>query len=113
MDKLKRWKSRGFDYCRDVVHSTSDKTNAIARNLSDRRNAMKRMLVERRSQVKLMIHDTMSRADHEFHENPTKWAGIAAGATFVLGMIGREVRHHASRARARRMMPDLIIIETA
>ena len=42
----------------------------------------------------------------ELRSNPGKWAGIAAGAGFTLGLIGRRLRH-----RARRNLPDLIIIE--
>ena len=66
----------------------------------------------RTSDVKRVVSDTMDKAERELHSNPAKWAGIAAGASFVLGMIGREMRHRGS-LKARRGLPDLIIIETA
>jgi hypothetical protein len=123
-EKLNGWKSRGLDYCRNMSHTVSDRTHSMSRNLSNRTNTMtrsmstktadmKRMLVERSAQVEPMIHDTMDKVDRELHSNPTKWAGIAAGASFVLGMIGRELRHHVSHKHAKRGMPELIIIETA
>jgi len=123
-EKLNGWKSRGLDYCRNMSRTMSDRTHSMSRNLSDRTNTMKRsmsmktadmkrMIAERSAQVEPMIHDTMDKVDRELHSNPTKWAGIAAGASFVLGMIGREMRHRVSHKRAKRMMPELIIIETA
>jgi ElaB/YqjD/DUF883 family membrane-anchored ribosome-binding protein len=113
MEKVDGWKSRGTELVRRASHTMSDRTQMMKRSMSTKTADMKRTLMERSSQVKPMIHDTMDKADREFHSNPTKWAGIAAGATFVLGMIGRELRYHASRSRAKRMMPELIIIETA
>ena len=124
MEKINGWKSRGLDYCRNMSRTVSDRAHSMTRNLSDRTSMMKRsmstktadmkrMVVERSSQVKPMIQDKMDKADREFHSNPTKWAGVAAGASFVLGMIGRELRHRASRHRESRMLPELIVIETA
>ncbi len=40
--------------------------------------------------------------------NPMKWAGIAAGAGFGLGMIGRIAQ---VRAKRRNHMPTLVIVE--
>lgn len=112
-EKLNGWKSRGLDYCRNMSRTMSDKTHSMQRSISTKTADMKRMVAERSAQVEPMIHDTMDKVDRELHSNPTKWAGIAAGASFALGMIGREVRHRVAHKHAKRMMPELIIIETA
>jgi hypothetical protein len=41
--------------------------------------------------------------------NPTRWAGIAAGAGLGIGLIGRFLQHRAHR----RTMPTVVIIEAA
>ena len=104
-------KSRTTELITRMKHEVSERSHTLSRNVSTRTADMKRMAIERSSRVKPMIHDAMGKADREFHTNPTKWAGIAAGATFVLGMIGRELRHR--RHLHRRVLPELIIIETA
>ena len=112
MGKVDELKSRGTELVHHAKHSMSETTHALQRNVSARTSDLKRVAMERSARLKPMIHDTMDRADREFHSNPTKWAGIAAGATFLLGMIGRELRHRAAR-RTRRALPNLIVIETA
>ena len=123
MEKLNSLRSRGLDYWRNMSRTLSDRSHSMTRSLSDRTSTMKRstsmktadmkrMVTERSAQVEPMIHDTMDKVDRELHANPTKWAGIAAGASFVLGMAGRELRHRMSHKRAVRRMPELIIIET-
>ena len=112
MGKVYALKSRGTELVHHMKHSMSETTHSLQRSVSAKTSDLKRLAVERGSRVKPMIHDTMDKAERELHSNPTKWAGIAAGTSFLLGMIGREMRHRASR-RMRRGLPDLIIIETA
>ena len=104
------------DRCSEVLNPTEVSRGSAMRKLdewksrvSSRTSDVKRRVMERSSRVKPMIHDTMKKADRDLHANPAKWAGIAAGASFVLGMIGREMRHRMSR---RSRMSELIIIET-
>ena len=110
MGRVDELKSRGTDLMNHVKHVVTERSHTLSRNVSAKSADMKRMAIERSSSVKPMIHDAMGKAEREFHTNPTKWAGIAAGASFVIGMIGRELRHRRARRRA---LPDLVIIETA
>ena len=48
--------------------------------------------------------DSMKRG---IRSNPTKWAGIAAGAGFGLGLIGRIMRHRAGHDS----IPHIVIVE--
>ncbi|MEA2325877.1 MAG: hypothetical protein QOE68_836, partial [Thermoanaerobaculia bacterium] len=49
------------------------------------------------------------KANDSLHGNPTKWAGIAAGAGLGIGLIGRFLHHRAHH----RHMPAVVIIEAA
>ncbi len=46
---------------------------------------------------------------YELKSNPMRWAGIAAGAGFGLGLLSRSLMQHA----ARRKTPHLLIVESA
>lgn len=79
------------------------KMNSMKSSVSDRVSTMK-------SSVSNRVTTMRSGLDSSMRGNPAKWAGIAAGAGFALGLGGRMMR---SRMKSRRMMPDLIIIEGA
>jgi len=69
-----------------------EKLAAMPRNIKPRVNAMT-----------MMANDSM-------RSNPSKWAGIAAGAGLGIGLVGRFLHH---RAQQNRHMPAVIIIEAA
>ena len=77
-------------------------------------HSMKSSVSDRVSTVKSSVSDRVSTLrsgmESDMRSNPAKWAGIAAGAGFALGLGGRLLR---SRMTSRRMMPELIIIEGA
>jgi len=64
---------------------------------------------EKVSAVRPRIAEGVTRANWALRSNPAKWAGIAAGAGFALGLGGRILRR---RARTHRV-PQLVIIESA
>lgn len=68
-----------------------EKLAAMPRNIKPRVNAMT-----------MMASDSM-------RSNPSKWAGIAAGAGLGIGLIGRFLHHRAHH----RHVPAVIIIEAA
>ena len=83
--RLDALKSRGLSKMHDVQHK-----------LSDRGLAMKQTLA-----------DQQTRVQSSMSNHPMKWAGIAAGSGFALGMIGR-LMHHRSRHRP---TLDIVVID--
>ncbi len=61
--------------------------------------------------MNLAIRDKLdnvgSNIETSMQINPMKWAGIAAGVGFTLGLAGRLLQ-----LRAKRNLPELIVIET-
>ena len=53
---------------------------------------------------------SMTKVQSSMRENPVKWAGIAAGSGFALGMLGRFIHW---RNDHRRHSPQLVVIETS
>ena len=83
--KLDMIKTRGLAKIHDVQH-----------NLSDRGVMVKRNLVAKQSQVQSSMAS-----------NPMKWAGIAAGSGFAIGMLGRFVHWRNKRRPAL----DIVVID--
>jgi len=61
------------------------------------------------AEVKPRINAMSMKASGNLRSNPTKWAGIAAGAGLGVGLIGRFLHHRAHHRR----MPAVVIIEAA
>lgn len=77
-DRVQAWKSRSGDLVHDVRRSISNRTRVMSADL-------KRTVRAGGARMMSMIPDPKA--------NPLKWAGIATGTSFLLGMIGREWRH--------------------
>ena len=75
---------------------------------------MQRVLDDRTSLIKSNarsgVSSGMTKVRSSMRSSPAKWAGIAVGSGFVLGMLGRFIQ--ASNER-RRHMPQLVVIETS
>lgn len=117
--KLENLKSRGLDKVHDVQQklqevphhlqnrvarvrlAASDKTNALKNSVSTSCSTMKRSLTTKVSTANSNVQSSM-------RSNPMKWAGIAGGTGFVLGMLGRYAKYRASRP-----VPDLVIIDAS
>jgi hypothetical protein len=63
-----------------------------------------------RSGVSRRVSGGLTKVQSSMRTSPAKWAGIAAGSGFILGMLGRMM--HA-RNEQRRHMPQLVVIETS
>ena len=96
--KLDSLKSRGLS-----------KVHDIQRMARERGVAMKGSLATAQTSVRDGARTQVTKMNDSMKTNPMKWAGIAAGAGFGLGLIGR-VAHWRSKQRNR--MPDLVIIES-
>ncbi|HEX6087102.1 MAG TPA: hypothetical protein VF266_21405 [Thermoanaerobaculia bacterium] len=96
--KLDSLKSRGLSKVHDIQRMARERSVAVKGSLTTAQTTM-------RDGAKAQV----TKMNDSMKTNPMKWAGIAAGAGFGLGLIGR-VAHWRSRQRNR--MPDLVIIES-
>ena len=92
MRKLDDLKSRGLSRVHDVQRVLDDRTSLI------------------KSNARSGVSSGMTTVRSSMRSSPAKWAGIAVGSGFVLGMLGRFIQ--ASNER-RRHMPQLVVIETS
>jgi ElaB/YqjD/DUF883 family membrane-anchored ribosome-binding protein len=103
MHRLDDLKSRSLSKVHDVQRVVSDRTSVIKSNLQQ-------SVTTAKSSARTGVHSGVSKIQSSMRTNPAKWAGIAAGSGFVLGMLGRLI--HA-RNEHRRHMPQLVIVETS
>lgn len=86
------------------------KVNELRRVMDDRATAVKGSLVRTKSTMREGALAQVDKAQTSMRTNPMLWAGIATGAGFGLGLIGRIAQwRHKQHTR----MPDLVIIETS
>ncbi len=62
------------------------------------------------SNVRSGVSGGMTKVQSSMRTSPAKWAGIAVGSGFILGMLGRLI---SARNERRRHMPQLVVIETS
>jgi hypothetical protein len=84
--RLDTLKSRGLSKVHDIQGVISDRKVALRDNA--------------KSQV--------TKLEDSMRTSPMKWAAVAAGSGFALGMIGRIAQ---ARAKKRNAMPTLVIVE--
>ena len=102
--KVDRLKDRGLAKVRDVKRDVSMKTAVMKRDASQK-------LMTTRSSMQRNVSNQMERVQSSMRTSPARWAGIAAGSGFAIGMIGRFV-HWRNKHQHERHMPQLVIIES-
>jgi ElaB/YqjD/DUF883 family membrane-anchored ribosome-binding protein len=90
--RLEDFKSRSLSRAHEVQRAVTDRTSLI------------------KSNVRSGVDHRMMRVQTSMRTSPAKWAGIAAGSGFVLGLFGRLLQ---SRSERHRHVPQLVVIETS
>lgn len=72
---------------------------------------VKPMMNERIGTLKTQMSSVSTRVNGNLRGNPTKWAGIAAGAGLGIGLIGRFLHHRSHHKHDG--LPAIVIIDAA
>ena len=111
-EKLNSLKSQSRMKLHEMQHVMNEKTavvkSSLERSMTTARSTMQRSL----DQANTTVHNRLNDMNMDMRTNPMKWAGIAAGSGFALGLLGRLI---SSRNKHRHVhgMPQLVIIESA
>ena len=87
----------------DLRSRVSNRTSVIKSNVQ-------RSVMTAKSSVRGGVNNGMTKLQSSMRDNPVKWAGIAAGSGFALGMLGRFIHW---RNEQHRHSPQLVVIETS
>lgn len=90
--KLDSLKSRGSETLHHLQHQLHDRTASA------------------KSALRSNVDRQVTNVNASMRTNPMKWVGIAAGAGFGIGLIGRIVHW---KNKQRHAMPSLVIIESS
>ncbi|MDQ3281259.1 MAG: hypothetical protein M3Q69_07580 [Acidobacteriota bacterium] len=125
MNKLETWRSQLGPKIHDVQYMVDQKTavmkSSLQRSMMTARDTIERSMTTAKSTMHRTMDETDTRVrtgwsdmQTDMKVNPMKWAGIAAGSGFAIGLLGRIVhwrnKHHEKHMRS---MPQLVIIESA
>jgi hypothetical protein len=103
MRRLDDLKLRSVSKVHDVQRVVSDRTSVIRSNL-------KHSMTTAKTSTRTGVNSGVAKIQSSMRTSPAKWAGIAAGSGFALGMLGRLIQ---ARNEHRRHLPQLVIIETS
>jgi ElaB/YqjD/DUF883 family membrane-anchored ribosome-binding protein len=126
-EKLDDLKSRGLSSLRDLQQTMNEKTSVMKSTIGERTTTLKRTMNERTAVMKVNLQQSLAEAkvsttntvnmsmmkmQTSMASEPMKWAGIAAGSGFAIGMLGRFI-HWRNKHRHHHYSPQLVIIESA
>lgn len=122
-EKLSQLKSQSMMKLHDVQHVIDDKTtvmkSSLQRSMALAKTNVRTSMMTARStmerqvnQANTSLHTGLNDMQADMKVNPMKWAGIAAGSGFAIGLIGRFM-HWRNKHRHVHGMPQLVIIESA
>ena len=111
-EKLSSLKSQSRTKLHEVQQKVSEKTAIMKSSLQQSLASAKCTMERSMNQANATVHSRVSDMQTDMRANPMKWAGIAAGSGFALGMLGR-MAHWRNKHRHVHHMPQLVIIETA
>ncbi|HEX2059919.1 MAG TPA: hypothetical protein VHK90_04200 [Thermoanaerobaculia bacterium] len=100
--RLDDLKSKSLAKVHDVQRLVSDRTSVM-------KSSLQRSMTNATTSMRTGVNDSMTKMQDSMRTSPMKWAGIAAGSGFAIGMLGRIVHW---RNKHHRHMPDLVIIES-
>ncbi|HYH07207.1 MAG TPA: hypothetical protein VEK11_09150 [Thermoanaerobaculia bacterium] len=101
--KLDHWKSSGRTKFHEMQHTVSNRTSVM-------KSSLQSSMTTAMTSMKSNVNSQMTKTQDSMRTSPMKWAGIAAGSGFAIGMLGRIVHW---RNKHQRHMPDLVIIESS
>jgi hypothetical protein len=102
LSKVDDLKTRSVSKLHDVQHTIGDRTSVM-------KSTMHRSLTNAKTSMRTGVDGQMTKMQSSMQTSPMKWAGIAAGSGFAIGMIGRLIHW---RNKHQRNMPQLVIIES-
>lgn len=93
----------------DVKSKVHDVQNTLAMRGSMMKSDIRRSVTTAKSTAARRASESMSKVQTSMATSPMKWAGIAAGSGFAIGLLGRllQTRRHVHP------MPQLVVIETS
>jgi len=71
-------------------------------------HGIQRVVADRRTTIQTGAKSQVTKMQDSMRTSPMKWAGIAAGTGFALGLVGRIASIRSKRKHA---MPTLVIVE--
>ena len=121
LEKIESLREQSKMKLHDVQHVVNEKTavmkSSLERSMTTAKSQMQQSLMTAKrtvnrsvNQANTTVHTGFDDMQADMKVNPMKWAGIAAGSGFALGMIGRYMHW---RNKHRHGMPQLVIIERA
>jgi ElaB/YqjD/DUF883 family membrane-anchored ribosome-binding protein len=122
-EKLNSLKSQSRTKLHEMQHVMNEKTavmkSSLERSMSTAKSSMQQSLASARysmqrsmNQANATVHTGLNDMQADMKVNPMKWAGIAAGSGFAIGLLGRFI-HWRNKHRHVHTMPQLVIIESA
>jgi len=105
MSKVDDLKSRGRMKVHEVQHLIADSKTSLQTSIANAKVSFADAKVAMRDGMQRQVTTTQS----SMKTSPMKWAGIAAGSGFALGLIGRYMHWRNYHRRGR--TPDLVIID--
>lgn len=111
--KLEDLRSRSMTKLHDVQQKVTTESAIMKREMQQKlmttKHDLQTKLMTTRSSMQRNLTDQMMKMQSSMRTSPAKWAGIAAGSGFAIGMIGRFMHW---RNQHHRHMPQLVIIES-
>ncbi|HYR27930.1 MAG TPA: hypothetical protein VEU30_05660 [Thermoanaerobaculia bacterium] len=102
-------KSRGMSKVDDLRSRGRMKVHEVQHLIADSRKSLQTSIANAKVSMRDGMQRQVTSTQTSMRTSPMKWAGIAAGSGFALGMIGRYLHWRDYHRRGR--TPDLVIID--
>jgi len=123
-EKLDSLRTQGRMKLHDMQHTLGEKSavmkSTMQRSMSTAMTTMQQSMTTAKSTMQrsldranTSVHTGLNDVQADMKVNPMKWAGIAAGSGFAIGLIGRFMHWRNKHQHHHTGMPQLVIIERA